>query len=299
MSALCPHHGCACIPCVHKPGRYTAGMPTEPVLPPVSGSPAQEGDARALQAGNDVLEQRVNELTRALVACNRQLEQFEHGVSHDLRAPLRAVNSFAELATGKLEADADPELRSYLQRIRDAATRADGLIDSLLELSRAGHSPLHLQVVDLSLLADWALVELQDADQERAASVHVQSGLSVIGDERLLRQLLQRILHNAWKFSDDNEPIRIDVGGELVDGTMYLKISDKGSGFDTLYAEKLFEPFQRLHGPEAGGGHGLGLAIARRIVARHGGQIRAQSSMGNGSTFHIELPAAPAIEDEQ
>lgn len=273
-------------------------MSIKPALPFESGLPPMPDDERGLEARNDVLEHRVDELTQALVACTHQLEQFEHGVSHDLRAPLRAINSFAGLVAGKLDADADPSVRDYMERIRAAAARADGLIDSLLELSRAGHKPLHMQPVDLSLLADWALVEMQDAEQGRAADVRVQQGLSVIGDERLLKQLLQRVLHNAWKFSGDNAPIRIDVSGEQVDETLHLRIHDEGSGFDMLYAEKLFEPFQRLHGPEAGGGHGLGLAIAQRIVARHGGRIRAQSSIGGGSTFHIELPAASAAEDD-
>lgn len=274
-------------------------MSTEPAPPFTPGARPAHDAERALQARNDVLEHRVDELSRALAACTRQLEQFEHGVSHDLRAPLRAINSFAELMDGRLGADADASARDYLERIRAAAGRAGSLIDAMVELSRVGRNPLHLQAVDLSLLADWALAELQDAEPGRVAEVRVQPGLSVIGDERLLRQMLQRVLHNAWKFSGDNEPIRIDVGGKQADDILHLRIHDEGSGFDMLYADKLFEPFQRLHGPEAGGGHGLGLAIAQRIAARHGGRIRAQSNRGDGSTFHIELPAAPAEEDTQ
>lgn len=284
-------HGRAHPACTNPAGTLCS-VPNKAALPSASGSPALPDDGEVLRARNGVLEQRVDELTRALAASRQQLEQFEHGVSHDLRAPLRAINSFASLMDEALDANAQASARDYLGRIQAAAVRADELIDALLDLSRAGHSPLRLQPVDLSLLADWVLVELQDAEQGRAATVQVQPGLRVNGDERLLKQLLRQVLHNAWKFSDGGATTTIKVSGKRVGNRLQVQVRDAGSGFDMAYADKLFEPFQRLHGPEAGGGHGLGLAIAQRIAVRHGGDLRAQSTPGEGSVFYIELPVA-------
>lgn len=265
-----------------------------PAKPPERAMAAGQegGDTRHRHLPDDVheLQRRIGELEDALAAGNRQLEQFTHGISHDLRAPLRAIDSFASVLQGELGDDAPAAARDHLERIRAASARAGSLIDALLELSRAGRNPLQRQPVDLSLLADWVLVELQDADQGRTAQVEVQSGLSVSGDERALKQMLRQVLHNAWKFSTD--PVRIQVSGERVGDTVQLQVRDSGSGFDMQYTDKLFEPFQRLHGADAGGGHGIGLAIAQRIIERHGGRIHARSTPGEGSVFHIELPAA-------
>ena len=136
------------------------------------------------------------------------------------------------------------------------------------------------------------LAELQDADPHRRAQLQVQPGLFVRGDERLLKLMLAQLLHNAWKFSGDADPIRIEVHGERAGDRQTLVVRDHGIGFDSRYAHKLFTPLQRLHGPEQGAGHGLGLAIAERILERHGGRITADSRPGDGATFTVELPAA-------
>jgi PAS domain S-box-containing protein len=239
---------------------------------------------QALQARNDTLEAQ-------LQAMSQQQEAFAYGISHDLRAPLRAIDSFAGLLDARVHASLDDTGRDYLERIRAAAGRMGGLIDALLHLSRVNRIEYRREPVDISLLAEWAGAELQDAEPGRAADIEVTPGLLVMGDERQLKLMLTQLLDNAWKFSRDRERVRIEVHGERAGDVMRIRIRDHGAGFDMCYADKLFTPFQRLHGPGEGGGDGLGLAIAHGIVARHGGRITAESQPGRGSTFHLELPA--------
>jgi signal transduction histidine kinase len=241
--------------------------------------------------GDAALAERLARSQAELQALREEFEQFTYAVSHDLRAPLRAIDNFAGLLERRLGEDLDPTARDHLDRIRGASTRLGGLIDALLQLSRAARHELQPQAVDLSLLAEWAVAELQEAEPERAATVVVQPGLVAHGDEVLLRQLLQLLLHNAWKFSAEAERVELEVGGETAGERLLLRVRDHGSGFDMRYDDKLFVPFQRLHGPEQGGGHGIGLAVAARIVARHGGTIRAEAEPGAGATFYVDLPA--------
>lgn len=254
---------------------------------------AQHAAEESLQTWSATLEQRVAERTEELEKVNRQQELFAYGVSHDLRAPLRAIDSFAALLAGQYGAQLDDTGRDHLDRIRNAAARMSGLIDALLDLSRASRNELKSDTVDLSLLAEWACAELQDAEPTRNADIRVQPGLAVQGDERLLKLLLDQLLHNAWKFSRERERVEIEVIGEHHGDRLVVAIRDCGDGFDMRYAERMFEPFQRLHGPEQAGGNGLGLAIAQRIAERHGGRMWAASELGSGSVFHVELPAAP------
>lgn len=257
---------------------------------------------QALQASHQALIQRLADAETALATMGRQQEAFAYGVSHDLRAPLRAIDSFAALLDSKAHAMLDDSSREYLARIRAAATRMGALIDALLQLSRAQRAQYQSEAVDLSLLAEWCGAELQDREPGRSAQIEVEPGLLVQGDEHQLKLMLTQLLHNAWKFSRARDRIRIEVRGERTDGCVQVSIRDHGTGFDMRYADKLFEPFQRLHGPDEGGGSGLGLAIAHAIVARHGGRIRAESGPGRGSCFHLQLPAAaiadPANEPE-
>jgi len=234
----------------------------------------------------------------ALASMERLQASFAHGVSHDLRAPLRAIDSFSSLLAERAGDGLDATARDYLARIRGASARMAALIDALLELSRAMRASLRSAPVDLGLLVDWAHAELADADPEAArdARIDVQPGLQALGDERQLRQLLNQLLGNAWKFSRGG-PVRIEVDGERQGDRLVLRVRDRGIGFDMRYADKLFEPFQRLHGADQGSGDGIGLAIVRCIAERHGGRTWAHSEPGGGSTFFVELPAVP--EDGQ
>lgn len=227
-----------------------------------------------------------------LDAARRQLQLLTDAITHDLRAPLRTIDSFAGHLATSAHDRLEPRELEQLGRIRAAATRMGGLLEKLSELSRATHAELHPGEVDLSLLAEWALSDLENAEPDRPCQLHVQPALIVRGDERLLRQMLVELLHNAWKFSVPPAQTRIEVSGERGIDRLWLTIRDAGIGFDPRYAAKLFEPLQRLHSVEQGAGHGLGLAIAQRIVERHGGRITATSQPGDGASFSVELPDA-------
>jgi signal transduction histidine kinase len=222
----------------------------------------------------------------------RQLQMFADTVAHDLRAPLRSIDSFAKLLESRAAAKLDASERMHLSRIRAAATRMSGLLAALGELSRAASAAITPAPVDLSLLAEWVVAELQDAEPSRSVAVDIEPGLGAVGDERLLKQALRALLENAWTFTRGRADARIEVGGAREPGRQLVRIRDTGCGFDMQYAHKLFQPFQRLHGVEQGAGHGLGLAIAQRIARRHGGDVRAESTVDAGSTFTLVLPAA-------
>jgi len=257
---------------------------------------AQDDDVGALREINALLERRVQASTEALDMATRRLEIFAYGVSHDLRAPLRAIDGFAK----HLERHAGPMLDQAgldgLQRIRAASQRMGGLIDSLIELTRIARAELRPERVDVSMLAEWAAMELQEVQPQRSARVTVQPGLDMVGDERLLKVLLTQLLRNAWQFSAQGSHVEVDVEGVRSPDRLQLEVRDRGIGFDMSYADKLFEPFQRLHGSEEGAGNGIGLSIAQQIVARHGGRVWAEYTPGHGATFHVTLHDLSASE---
>ncbi|WP_237056795.1 sensor histidine kinase [Marilutibacter chinensis] len=253
------------------------------------------GDELAREAS---LRARVEHHGAELEVSHRQLQLFADAVTHDLRAPLRAIESFSERLARNLEDRLDDASRDHLERIRSAATRMSDLLSALGRLSQATRAELRIRPVDLSLLADWACAERQDADPARTVQVRIQPGLGIEGDERLLKMMLDEVINNAWKFTRDRSRPLIEIEGGIVDTDegprLQLRVRDNGCGFDMRYAHKLYEPFQRLHGPDQGGGHGLGLAIAHRIARRHGGRVRAESTPEVGSTITIELPVRAA-----
>lgn len=232
------------------------------------------------------------ELAARLEQLSRQQDVFAYGISHDLRAPLRAIETFSALLARRSGDQLDETGREHLQRIRDAAARMGVLIESLLDLSRVDRGELAREPVDLGLLFGLAAAERQEAEPGRALQLEVAPDLWVRGDERLLRMLATQLLDNAWRFSEGD--VRIDISSRVDGGKRTIEVRDHGRGFDMRYAAKLFEPFQRLHSPEEGAGSGIGLAIARRVAERHGGSIEAESAPGEGSTFRVALPAAAA-----
>lgn len=240
--------------------------------------------------GADAVAQQLVDCQTQLQAAQREIEQFAFAISHDLRAPLRAIESFAAL----LERGADDKAPDHLQRIRAAASRMAALLDAMTELAHAGRHALRIEPVDLSLLAEWAAAELVEKQPERDASIVVQPDLVALGDERLLRLVLGKLLANAWRFTAPGQLVRIEVTGTRDASGLRLSVRDHGIGFEARYADKLFEPFQRLHGPDQGAGSGLGLAIARRAVERHGGRIHGEPAADGGSLFVVELPDTPA-----
>ncbi len=164
-----------------------------------------------------------------------------------------------------------------------------GLLTALGELSRAASAAMQSAPVDLGLLAEWVLAELQDADPAHEVAIDVQPGLHVVGDERLLKQMLHALLENAWKFTRGRSGACIRVSGERVGGRLHVRIEDTGRGFDMQYAHKLFAPFQRLHHADEFEGTGIGLATVRKIVERYGGRVWIESAPGAGTTVHFTL----------
>ncbi|NYZ61311.1 PAS domain-containing sensor histidine kinase [Luteimonas deserti] len=221
-------------------------------------------------------------------------ETLGFGISHELRAPVRAIEQFSRRLEAQVDAPEPAATLDHLRRIRHAAAQAGRLIDGLLDTMRASRPPRAPGPVDVSMLGEWVCAELQDAAPTRAADIHVAPDLWVWGDEHALKQMLGKLIDNAWRFSAQRERVRIHLDGERRGERQELRLRDEGSGFDMRYADRLFVPFRRLHGVEAGAGHGLGLAIAQRIAQAHGGHIRVHSEPDVGTTFTIDLPAVPA-----
>ena len=240
-----------------------------------------------VHALNRTLEARVALRTRELMRANQELESFAYSVSHDLRAPLRAIDGFSRILSERYGERLDDAGRGYLGRVRRAAARMGELIDSMLQLSRLTRSPLKVEAVDLSQVAQESVEELQGGDPSRQVEVVIEPGLVVDGDATLLRGLMSNLLGNAWKFTQQRDGARIEFG-RASSGEFYVR--DNGAGFAQEYVDKLFRPFQRLHNEEHFAGHGIGLATVHRIVERHGGTIRAEGRVGEGATFYFTLP---------
>ena len=232
---------------------------------------------------------RDDPLLQQLAEADKRLQALMHGISHDLRAPLRAIDGFAARLARQLGTDADAAALDTLARISATSTRMGLLMDGMLELARAGRIPLRPVRVDVSMLAEWSVAELQDADPARDVAIEVQQGLEVIGDERLLKMLLTQLLRNAWRFSATRPQVQVDLTGTRDQDGLALVVRDHGIGFDMTYADKILEPFQRLHSSDEGAGDGIGLAIADVVAVRHGGHIRADAVPGEGATFRVWL----------
>ncbi|MDQ3269850.1 MAG: CHASE domain-containing protein [Pseudomonadota bacterium] len=247
-----------------------------------------------VNALNRTLEARVAARTRDLIRANEELETFAYSVSHDLRAPLRAIDGFSRILVERHSQSLDEVGRDYLGRVRKAAARMGELIDALLKMSRLTRGALKRERVDLSRMAAEVMEDLRAAEPDRRVQVHIQPGLEAEGDVVLLRNLLQNLLGNAWKFTRGREDARIEFGSAPVDGECEFYIRDNGAGFSQEYVDKLFRPFQRLHDQEDFAGNGIGLASVKRIVERHGGTIRALGTEGEGATFFFTLSDEPS-----
>lgn len=243
-----------------------------------------------LSASYATLERRVAERTAQLEATTKELESFSYSVSHDLRAPLRAIDGFSRILLEDYGQDLTPEGRQHLDRIRSAAQRMALLIDDLLNLSRLTRAHLRHEPLDLTALAQDIASELRRAEPGRSVEFIIADGLRAEGDPSLMRAALQNLLGNAWKFSGRRERARVEVGSEDKNGERIYFVRDNGAGFDMSYADKLFGAFQRLHGMTDFPGTGVGLATVQRIIHRHGGRIWADAQVEKGATFYFTLP---------
>jgi signal transduction histidine kinase len=235
------------------------------------------------------LERRVVERTAELSVANRHLQSFSYSVSHDLRAPLRAVTGFGDVLAEDFGDRLGPEGLQIVGRIREAAQRMDRLIDGMLSLGRAVETDMERGAVDLTRLAKEVSQDLRAAEPARTIEIVIEEGLTAVGDAVLLRAVLSNLLGNAWKFTARRSDPRIEVGRFPSEDTGTFFVRDNGAGFDMRHADKLFGVFQRLHRQDEFQGTGVGLATVERIVARHGGRVWAEGRVGEGATFFFSL----------
>lgn len=235
---------------------------------------------------NAELERRVEERTNQLELANRELESFSYSVSHDLRAPLRAIDGFSQALLEDYGDGLDRRAQGYLDRVRRAAQRMADLIDSLLKLAKVARAPIAHAPVDLSALAAGVVADLRESDRERTLAVTIEPGLEARGEPHLIRIVVANLLGNAWKFTRHTQQPQVQVGKNS-EGEFYVR--DNGAGFDMCYAGKLFGAFARLHSADEYEGTGIGLATVARIIHRHGGSIRAEGALGEGATFYFTL----------
>jgi signal transduction histidine kinase len=236
------------------------------------------------------LEERVRARTAELQTANRELESFSYSVSHDLRAPLRAIDGFSQALIEDFGDKLPTEGHRYLLRIRSSTQRMAQLIEDLLNLARVARANLQRGPVDLSALARQVIADLEQREPERTVEISVWDGMGAEADGRLLRAALENLIGNAWKFTGKTPDARIEIGC-LRDGeqtTFFVR--DNGPGFDMSYAHKLFSAFQRLHAATEYSGTGIGLATVHRIIERHGGRIWADAQPGKGAVFFFTLP---------
>ena len=244
----------------------------------------------ALRQLNATLEERVQERTRLLEAANRELEAFSYSVSHDLRAPLRAVSGFTDLVLEQSSERLDDESRGYLARVKAAAARMSHLINDLIDLSRVARADFNRRDTSLSAIAADIANELAESEPGRSVDVRIADALEAHADPGLVRVLLANLIGNAWKFTGRRDPATIEVAAVRTDGVDTFFVRDNGAGFDTAHADRLFAPFQRLHSEKEFAGTGIGLALAQRVVHRHGGRIWADAKVDGGATFYFTLP---------
>lgn len=244
-----------------------------------------------LKKAQDELQRHRNELEVLVDERTRELEAFSYSVSHDLRAPLRTINGFGLAIEEEYSELLDEKGKDYLRRVRTSTQRMSDLIDDLLQLARISRQNISEEIVDISGIAKNIMCELSQEEPERIVTTVIASGLMVKGDSRLLEIAMRNLLKNAWKFTSKREEALIEFGATNYPGTnktVYF-VRDNGVGFDIKYMEKLFLPFQRLHKLDDFSGTGIGLAIVKRVLERHDGEVWAESVQDQGATFYFTL----------
>jgi len=251
------------------------------------------------EAANEGLRNAFDSLRRAKEvadAANRELEAFSYSVSHDLRAPLRAIDGFSLALLNNYQNLLDERGGDYLRRVRAATQRMAQLIDDLLKLSRLTRGGMNITRVDLSAMAREVAEDLQKSQPARKVIFRVAEGLSAECDGHLLKVVFVNLLGNAWKFTGHKEEATIEFAAIQVDGGTAYLVRDDGAGFDMAYSDKLFATFQRLHLEKEFPGTGIGLSLVQRIIRRHGGNVWAEGEVGRGATFYFTLNQSDKTE---
>ncbi len=246
--------------------------------------------AERLRQMYENMKELVGKRTVQLEAANKELEAFAYSVSHDLHAPLRAIDGFSRILLEDQADKLDDEGKRLLNVVRDNTIRMEQLIDDILKFSRTGRKEMALAEIDMERLAREVFAELQPAVDGSKLQVEIERLPAAKGDSAMMRQVFVNLLSNALKFSRKKEPARIKVGGSIEgDGAVYY-VKDNGAGFDMQFADKLFGVFQRLHAVTEFEGTGIGLAIVKRIITRHGGRVWAEGKVNEGATIYFSLP---------
>jgi hypothetical protein len=236
------------------------------------------------------LQERERRRSEELAAANRDLEAYSFSISHDLRAPLRVIDGYAQMLQEDFASPLGAEGARLIEVIRSGSQRMDQLIVGLLEFSRAGKQALDVSLVDMAMLADVAAAEMMSVYVGPPPHVEIADLPSAVADAIVIRQVWCNLIGNALKYSAKQPQPRIEIGGRIENREAIYEVRDNGAGFDMRFADKLFGVFQRLHRAEEFSGTGVGLAIAHRIVVRHGGRMWAEGEPGNGACFHFALP---------
>jgi light-regulated signal transduction histidine kinase (bacteriophytochrome) len=231
----------------------------------------------------------VKERTVKLEEANKELEAFSYSVSHDLRAPLRTITGFGNALLEDCEDKLDIHGRDYLHRIIAAAGNMALLIEDMLNLSKITRAEINIAEINLTGIAQSVIYELQKSEPKRTVNIIIAGGLKDKADARLMRIALENLLGNAWKFTGKQANAVIEFGSRKEGENIVYFVRDNGAGFDIAYVDKLFIPFQRLHTMEEYPGTGIGLAIVKRIITRHGGKVWAEGQTGKGATFYFNL----------
>jgi signal transduction histidine kinase len=245
-----------------------------------------------LRAATEALrrgEERLQERARELADANRDLESFSYSVAHDLRNPLLAIHGFAEILAQDYSTRLDDDGKSCISRINQGTERMNSIIDDILALSKISRQEMKLGEVHLHEIARTIIDELRSREPDRRVTVVLQGEIRAWADAQLLNVALGNLLGNAWKYTAKTGDARIEFGSFAQEGRSVFFVKDNGAGFDMSKADKLFKPFSRLHGEKEFKGTGVGLAIAQRAIARHGGTIWAQAEVGKGATFYFTL----------
>lgn len=245
----------------------------------------------ALKQLNDELEQKVAERTAQLQLVNKELESFSYSVSHDLRAPLRAVSGYAKMIEEDYTAIIDSEGKRLLHNIQHNAQKMGTLIDDLLSFSRLGRKDVQRSRINVKELLEGVMIEL-NKNVKHSASVNMHHLIDLNADYALLNQVFYNLISNAIKYSSKEEQSRVDISSEKKENEIIYSISDNGAGFDMQYGHKLFGVFQRLHSDSEFEGTGVGLAIVQRIIVKHNGKVWAEGKPGEGATFYFSIPTA-------
>lgn len=256
---------------------------------------------RRLRLENAQLARDVAERTRQLEVANRQLESankeleaFSYSVSHDLRAPLRAVQGFCQIYLDDFKASIPPEGLPLLEHVLQGSRRMGQLIEDLLEFSRLGRQPIMREIVPLDRMVARLVADIRSKEPDRKIQLDTGKLGDCEGDSSLIEQVLVNLISNAFKFTRKREDARIEIGCREDNGERVYFVKDNGAGFDMRYADKLFGVFQRLHTTTQFEGTGVGLSIVKRIVERHGGRIWAEAAIDQGAGFYFTLPPEAA-----